>query len=756
MLRKIGIMITIMLFLTLLGSMQPYCMSEHLELLDSRPECIQHNYHTPLAYTTSGPILIQSDADFETQGWPGEGTYEEPYLIFDLAIASSGYAIHIENTRAHFEIVDCNLTQTTTGDAVFLRNVTNGKIDTTKFGGGYYAVRLLNTSNCVISKCEVSPTVQYGITISQTSKTSLEDCTIIGASGAGTALNLDASQDCAVFNNVVTNKAYGFRINNLVSCSFSHNTLTDLADNGIEGTSISGAFSDNTVSGAQIGLLISGEDNLIAGNNLYQNQNGMQINSKDTIVVGNEVWDSSGTGIVIASSAGNITVQSNRVSATDGDGFYITSTNVQVLDNIVEGDRSIGTTAYSVVKSDVTFVNNTCHGMWYGFHLGDGVQNCQMIRNHISDTRFSFYLRDDLYCSLIDNDITGGYEGIIVDTYIYCSEILIMGNTFNGTEIGIGITDTHNVNITQNEFYDILQTGVYMLSAHGSYIVNNSVFGAGIAGFLIDEDWGTQILDNRLIDASILLISSGGAVLENNDMTSGGLYISGESESDWIVSLSNNLVNGQQIGYMRDIVDLDVDLSGYGQCFILSASNSTFYNGNFTSIHTGISLAFSDNCSIQSCRVAEGKLGIFLCNVTDINVEDIRCTGMTGLWDWYGQVYTGTGVMILNSERCRIAGVTCEYGEDIGASMLNSRLCRFDSCEFIRNNWGVYIESDNCTIVDCLIRLNNVGVKIPNSYSIGNRIYYNRFELNNQTNAIDDARPDPQNIWDDGVSMGNF
>jgi len=30
------------------------------------------------AYSPSSPILIQSDDDFETQGWPGEGSAENP------------------------------------------------------------------------------------------------------------------------------------------------------------------------------------------------------------------------------------------------------------------------------------------------------------------------------------------------------------------------------------------------------------------------------------------------------------------------------------------------------------------------------------------------------------------------------------------------------------------------------------------------------------------------------------------------------
>ncbi len=37
-------------------------------------------------YVTHAPIQIFSDDDFETQGWPGSGTIEDPYVIEGLII----------------------------------------------------------------------------------------------------------------------------------------------------------------------------------------------------------------------------------------------------------------------------------------------------------------------------------------------------------------------------------------------------------------------------------------------------------------------------------------------------------------------------------------------------------------------------------------------------------------------------------------------------------------------------------------------
>jgi len=45
---------------------------------------------TGAAYTSHAPITISSNADFSTQGWPGSGTVDDPYVIEGLNITSDG------------------------------------------------------------------------------------------------------------------------------------------------------------------------------------------------------------------------------------------------------------------------------------------------------------------------------------------------------------------------------------------------------------------------------------------------------------------------------------------------------------------------------------------------------------------------------------------------------------------------------------------------------------------------------------------
>lgn len=55
-------------------------------------------------------ILIESNQDFENQGWPGNGSSVNPYRIENLTIAADGKScIVIKSTSVYFEIRNCTL-----------------------------------------------------------------------------------------------------------------------------------------------------------------------------------------------------------------------------------------------------------------------------------------------------------------------------------------------------------------------------------------------------------------------------------------------------------------------------------------------------------------------------------------------------------------------------------------------------------------------------------------------------------------------
>jgi parallel beta-helix repeat protein len=114
-------------------------------------------------YEVHNPILITSNDDFETQGWPGSGTPEEPYVIEGLSISGASDAgIDISFVSAHFVIKNCLITSCQsgistvyTGNATIANNTCNNNV-----GGGIYLREESNNITIINNTCNLN---QMGI-----------------------------------------------------------------------------------------------------------------------------------------------------------------------------------------------------------------------------------------------------------------------------------------------------------------------------------------------------------------------------------------------------------------------------------------------------------------------------------------------------------------------------------------------------------------------------------------------------------------
>jgi parallel beta-helix repeat protein len=119
------------------------------------------------SYPTHEPITVNDDGDFLLQGFTGNGTKDEPYLIDEFRfIFEGGYydseGIGIRNTRAFFVISHC-IFETISGldysnsKSISLSNATNGLILNCTFAGvsSPYFWQCQNTTlaNCSMHDC---------------------------------------------------------------------------------------------------------------------------------------------------------------------------------------------------------------------------------------------------------------------------------------------------------------------------------------------------------------------------------------------------------------------------------------------------------------------------------------------------------------------------------------------------------------------------------------------------------------------------
>ena len=104
-------------------------------------------------YAISEPVRITSNEDFIKQNYTGSGTQSDPYRIQSLNISNTPISIQISDTTAWFVISNCYLrSNTTSGAAVYLNNVTNGRVQDSIVGGEMIGIYLESSRGCIIRR----------------------------------------------------------------------------------------------------------------------------------------------------------------------------------------------------------------------------------------------------------------------------------------------------------------------------------------------------------------------------------------------------------------------------------------------------------------------------------------------------------------------------------------------------------------------------------------------------------------------------
>ncbi|MHA2020798.1 MAG: right-handed parallel beta-helix repeat-containing protein [Candidatus Thorarchaeota archaeon] len=147
------------------------------------------------------PIFVDSPEDFESYGFPGDGSASNPYTIQDLNISYSRSAcISILNVNVCFVISNCILEgNSSLYPIIWLRNVQNSTIE----------------ENIVIGGRE-------GIIGSQTRNLRILGNTICDGNGG---LKLIGSLNITVVDNSIYRNSFGIELDSTTNCSFSTNRI---------------------------------------------------------------------------------------------------------------------------------------------------------------------------------------------------------------------------------------------------------------------------------------------------------------------------------------------------------------------------------------------------------------------------------------------------------------------------------------------------------------------------------------------------
>ncbi|MHA2383790.1 MAG: NosD domain-containing protein [Candidatus Thorarchaeota archaeon] len=107
-------------------------------------------------YTPHSPIEIWSNQDFKDQGWPGNGTADDPYVIDGLNITTDERGIAIFDTTVYYQITNCMISSLGSRSfaGIRLQNASHGSvsnciIDTHKEGVHVIGSNYCNVTNTI-------------------------------------------------------------------------------------------------------------------------------------------------------------------------------------------------------------------------------------------------------------------------------------------------------------------------------------------------------------------------------------------------------------------------------------------------------------------------------------------------------------------------------------------------------------------------------------------------------------------------------
>ena len=181
-------------------------------------------------YIVRDPIRIDGNDDFAAQaaaeGWPGDGSEGDPYVIegYEIDGTGYGYGIYVGNTTVYFIVRNCYVHNASGYDwsgyngiptqigvlnsGIILLNVENGVLTNNTLADNYRAINFRRSENNLISKNTLSSNV-FGISSADSRYNIVSFNDINGSSSSGGAIWLQGCDYNILSNNTMSNYRIG-------------------------------------------------------------------------------------------------------------------------------------------------------------------------------------------------------------------------------------------------------------------------------------------------------------------------------------------------------------------------------------------------------------------------------------------------------------------------------------------------------------------------------------------------------------------
>ncbi len=687
-------------------------------------------------YVIHSPIVIANDSDFAEQaaieGWSGDGTEAEPYVIENLNVTTSGTCITVSDTAVHFTIRNCLLSGGNSGEGIKMSNVTCGLVENSIITQKSYGAYLYRSVENALINNSISGNSDYAVYLHiHSDNNTMVNNTITGNSRAGVYLSSSSN------NELTNNTVSGNSETGVVLISSSDN---ELKNNTISGNS-DGLYLYSSTNNELMGNIISlsswhgvrlrtSSTNYLANNTILTNsENGVYLysESSNNKLVNNTIMGNSECGIYLSSSPDN-TISSNTMV---DNGIYISGTSVEhwrqniTHDNLVDESplgyfwNATGLTIDGGQYSQVILANCTWVTVQSGVFTNTSVgvelghsSNCTLNNNTLSMYRYGVFLYSSSGTELVNNTFLGDGKPISETEYaLYLSSSStnrLLGNTITGNAYGVYLDSSSNNEVVNNTLFDNA-FGVYLHLSLDNSLTDNTISG--------------NIQNGLHLLSSPSNVLAGNVISENAD----GVYLDSSSDSN---KLANNTISGNSDGV-----------------FIQSSSNNKLSNNTISgnSDHGVYIYSLSNNNELaDNIITGNGMNGVYIRESSSNNLVDNTISGNSD-HGVYIHFLSDNNNITNNAITENSGGVSIYMRSDINVILNNT--ISWNSGD------GVFLSyfSDNNMLVNNTISWNRRGV-ICLSDTSDNLVYLNILAYNVERNALDDGNG---NLWNT-TGRGNY
>jgi parallel beta-helix repeat protein len=504
------------------------------------------------AYIPHDPIRINNNAEFATlaglEGWIGDGSLGNPYIIegYDINGSGYGYCIYIGNTTVYFEVKDCYLHDASGGvvfpyffpDAgIVLYKVQNGTIaNNTASSNSLRGIFLKSSSNNIVINNTASSNKVVGISLSTCSNNLVVNNTLLSNEIEGIYLHYSNSNSI-LNNNISLNERFGIEFYDASSNIIKNNEMID------------------------DGIIISGK--------MLEHWNTHIIDTTNTVNGKPVVYWKNQTGGAVPLGAGQI--------------ILANCTNVSIKNHNVS-DGSVG--IQLGFSNNNTIANSTVSNNFFGIYLsnsGDNIINNDTVTNNI----YGINLGHSSGNTITNTNATNKFEGIGLS---HSNNDIIANNSVSNNWNGIYLHYSNSNTISNNKVSNNWR-GISSGSSSGNIIANNN---ASNNQYGISLSWATS------------------NTINNNNLINNGIFIDGYKLEYWNTHTidTSNTVNGKPVHYLYNQSGGTVPL-GAGQVILANCTNMVIENQNVSKGTVGIELGFSNNNTITNNTASVNAYGIY-------------------------------------------------------------------------------------------------------------------------------------------------